>query len=117
MSTQPPPPPSGGFGNYGGPPPGGPAGGFGYGQPAMGPVNNNMTMAILVTIFCCLPLGIVAIVQAASVNKKLAMGDYNGAVNAAKQAKTWATVGIVAGLVVAVFWFLAAVAGSAGSSY
>jgi len=36
--------------------------------------------AILCTLFCCLPFGIVAIVFAAQVDGKLAAGDYNGAV-------------------------------------
>ena len=42
-------------------------------------VNNNMVKAILVTIFCCLPLGIVAIIKASEVNGKLAAGDIEGA--------------------------------------
>jgi len=121
MNTQPPPPPSGNFGNFGGPaggpPPGGP-GGYSYGQAPMGPVNNNMVMAILTTLFCCLPFGIVAIVNASQVNKKLAMGDYNGAVLAAKQAKTWSTVALVVGLIVGVLYVLImALAGAASSGY
>lgn len=117
MSTQPPPPPSGGPGNFGGPPPGGP-GGFGYGQTPMGPVNNNMVIAILTTIFCCLPLGIVAIVNASQVNKKLAMGDYNGALQASKQAKTWSMVALGVGLVVGfLYFFVMMAAGLASSGY
>jgi hypothetical protein len=110
MNGQPPPPPpnggSGFFGDQaGGPPPGGP-GGFAYGQFPIGPVNNHMAMAILVTIFCCLPFGIVAIVNAAQVNKKIAIGDYNGAIASSKQAKTWATVSLVTGVVVVALWIL-----------
>ena len=121
MTTQPPPPPSGNFGNFGGPaggpPPGGP-GGYSYGQAPMGPVNNNMVMAILTTLFCCLPFGIAAIVNASQVNKKLAMGDYNGAVQSAKQAKTWSTVALVVGLIGGVLYVLImAIGGAASSGY
>lgn len=129
MSTQPPPPPPpgppGGFGGpnfggpMGGPPPGGPGGFGGYGQQMpMGQINNYMTMAILTTIFCCLPFGIVSIVNAAQVNKKLAMGDYNGALSSSKSAKTWAIVSLIAGIVVIGIWLLVVVVGaSSGSDY
>ena len=53
-------------------------------------VPNYLVQAILVTIFCCLPFGIVSIVYAAQVNSKLAVGDYAGAVEASQRAKTWA---------------------------
>ena len=38
-------------------------------------VPNNLVWAILSTLFCCLPAGIVSIVYAAQVNGKLAAGD------------------------------------------
>ena len=41
---------------------------------------NYLVWAILTTLFCCLPLGIVSIVFAAQVDGKLASGDYAGAV-------------------------------------
>ena len=105
-----PPPPSNNGPNWGAQP-------GGYQQVPMGSVNNNMVMAILTTIFCCLPLGIVSIVNAAQVNKKLATGDYNGAVQSAKQAKTWAMVAIGVGLVVIVLYFIGGVlAGLSNSS-
>ena len=42
----------------------------------MAPIPNYLVHAILVTIFCCLPFGIVAIVYAAQVDGKAAVGDY-----------------------------------------
>ena len=42
------------------------------------------------TIFCCLPLGIVSIVYAAQVNGKIASGDVEGAMRSSEQAKLWA---------------------------
>lgn len=61
-------------------------------------VPSYLAQAILVTIFCCLPFGIVAIVYAAQVNGKLAAGDIGGAWQASTNAKTWAWVSFGVGL-------------------
>jgi len=63
-------------------------------------VPNYLVQAILVTLFCCMPFGIVAIVFAAQVNTKLQIGDYAGALNASKNAKTWSWVAFGCGLAV-----------------
>lgn len=52
-------------------------------------VPNYLAHAILVTLFCCLPLGVVAIVYAAKVDGLVAAGDYAGAVAASESAKKW----------------------------
>ena len=57
-----------------------------------------LAQAILVTIFCCLPFGIVSIVYAAQVNGKVAAGDIDGARDASEKAKTWAWVALGFGL-------------------
>ena len=71
-------------------------------------------MAILVTIFCCLPFGIVSIVYAAQVDGKLARGDVEGARHASQNAKMWVWVafgvGIASSAVGVVFWLLFALA-------
>lgn len=72
------------------------AGGPPAGQPQ---VNNYLIPAILVTICCCLPGGIVAIVYAAQVNSKLQAGDIVGAQAASNNAKLWCIISAVAGLV------------------
>jgi predicted secreted protein len=82
----PPPPPS-----YGAPVPG---------QPMGAPPPNNLVWAILTTLFCCLPLGIVSIVFAAQVNGKFAAGDVAGAQNSSAKAKRFAIIAAVVGLVV-----------------
>jgi hypothetical protein len=56
------------------------------------PPPNYLVWAILTTIFCCLPFGIVSIVFAAQVNSKWQAGDYDGALNASKNAKIWSWV-------------------------
>lgn len=66
------------------------------------PVKNYLVPAILVTLCCCLPGGVVAIIYAAQVNSKLNAGDVAGAMAASNNAKTWcwisAIVGILLGL-------------------
>lgn len=81
--TDPPPPPGGGYGHgYG----------HGYGPYGGAPppqIKNNLVWAILTTLLCCLPFGIVAIVKAAQVDGKAAVGDYAGAQAAADSARNW----------------------------
>ena len=65
-------------------------------------IPNYLVQAILVTIFCCQPVGIVSIVYAAQVNGKIAAGDIAGARASSQNAKTWAWIalGVWAGLAV-----------------
>lgn len=56
----------------------------------MRPISNNMVWAILSTLFCCLPLGIVSIIHAAKVDGLVAAGNYAAAQEAADKAKSWA---------------------------
>ena len=69
-------------------------------------VPNYLVQAILTTIFCCLPLGIVSIVYAAQVNGKVAAGDRAGALESSRNAKMWAWISFGAGLVVIVGYLL-----------
>jgi hypothetical protein len=98
MTDQPPPPP----GNYPPPPPPGgsypppPAqGGAPVGQP-----DNNLVWGILVTVLCCLPLGIVSIVKATQVSGLWAQGRFAEAQQAADDAKKFAVWGAIAGVIV-----------------
>ena len=59
---------------------------------------NYLVQAILVTIFCCLPLGIVSIVFAAQVNGKVNAGDFDGARRTSDNAKMWAWISFGCGL-------------------
>ena len=60
-------------------------------------IPNHLVWAILSTLFCCLPLGIVSIVFAAQVNGKVAAGDIAGARGASGKAKKFAMWGGIAG--------------------
>lgn len=67
-------------------------------------VNNYLVPSIVVTLCCCVPLGIVAIVFAAQVNSKLATGDIAGAQEAAKNAKLWTWIAFGCGLLGGIIW-------------
>lgn len=58
-----------------------------------------LLFAILTTLFCCLPFGIVAIVKAASVSSKYQSGDYEGAVQASNDAKKWCKIAVICCLI------------------
>jgi hypothetical protein len=75
-------------------------------QPSV-PPKNWLVEAILVTIFCCLPFGIVGIVFASQVNSKFAAGDYSGALQASRDAAKWTKIGFwlgIAGAVLGILW-------------
>ncbi|MEU0568064.1 CD225/dispanin family protein [Nonomuraea sp. NPDC005983] len=125
------PPSGGGYGQQ--PPSGGgygqqPPGGGGYGQPGgygapSTPPDNHLVAAILTTLFCCLPFGIVSIVKSSQVNSKWQAGDYQGAMQASEEAKTWwkraLIFGIIAEVIIVVGYVLLFVilASAAQSTY
>ncbi len=63
------------------------------------PVPNYLVQSILVTLCCCLPFGIAAIVNAAKVNTHLAKGEYEQAVKASEDAKKWCWFGFFFGII------------------
>ncbi|MGO8848484.1 CD225/dispanin family protein, partial [Mycobacterium sp.] len=87
--TEPPLPPSG-YPPAGYPPP----------QPAGQAPSNYLVWSILVTIFCCIPFGIVAIVKSSQVNGLWAQGRYAEAQASADSAKKWVIWSVVVGLIV-----------------
>ena len=62
-------------------------------------IENHLVWAILVTIFCCLPFGIVSIVYSAQVNSLSASGNIDAARQASENAKMWAWIAFAVGLV------------------
>jgi hypothetical protein len=65
------------------------------GAPASVP---NYLVPAIISLFCCLPLGIVGVIFAAQVNSKVAAGDTAGALDSSKKAKLFSFIAIGLGL-------------------
>jgi Interferon-induced transmembrane protein len=84
--------------------------------------DNYLVWAILTTVLCCLPFGIVSIVYSTKVSGLWSQGRYAEAQDAASNAKKWAIIGAVVGVaayvigVVLWFAFVAAVVSSIPST-
>ncbi|WP_033290503.1 CD225/dispanin family protein [Amycolatopsis jejuensis] len=82
------------------------------------PPDSNLVWAILATVFCCLPLGIVAIVKASQVNTLWYQGFAAEAHQAADEARKWAmwsalSIAILIGVYLLVVLIVLLVAGRA----
>src|ERR1700752_1224561 len=82
----------------------------------------NYLVLAIISLFCCLPLGVVAIIFAAQVNGKVAAGDTAGALDASQKAKMFSYISIGLGLAGIIGYVLLLIlgigmgmAGSAGS--
>ena len=73
--------------------------------------------SILVTIFCCLPFGIVSIINAAQVDGKYSSGDIDGAQRSSDEAKRWLNYSIIAAVVGIVLYIILVGFGLALSEY
>lgn len=81
------------------------------------PPKNWLAESILVTIFCCLPFGIVGIVNASQVNSKYFAGDYIGAERASNEAGKWTKIGFFVGLGFLVLYIIGVFLGIATFSF
>ena len=76
-------------------------------------VPNNLVLAII-SIFCCWPLAIAAIIFATQVNSKIAAGDVAGAEESSKKAKMFSFIAIGLGVLlwicVFIFYFIVGIA-------
>lgn len=71
-----------------------------------------LAWAILATIFCCMPFGIVSIVYASKVDGLWSSHDYEGAKAAAQKARTWFWWAFGIGLassIIAIIYYVAVV--------
>lgn len=69
-------------------------------------ISNYLIPAILATVLCCLPVGVVSIIFAAQVNSKVATGDIAGAMESSKKAKMFMFIAVGLGLLT---WILVVV--------
>ena len=75
-------------------------------QPRRYPPKNHLVEAILVTLFCCLPFGIVGIINAARVENAFYSGDETEAERLSREALKWSKIGLFAGIGILVFYIL-----------
>jgi len=76
---------------------------------------NWLVESILVTLFCCLPFGIVGIINAANVNTKFDGGDIDGALRASAEAGKWTKIGFWIGIAAVVLYVVLVVVLGAGA--
>jgi hypothetical protein len=79
----------------------------------------NYLVPAIISIFCCWPLAIPAIIFATQVNGKVAAGDVAGAQDASKKAKMFSFIAIglgVAGILIYIVWIVFIVGLSAATS-
>ncbi|MDQ3666377.1 MAG: CD225/dispanin family protein [Acidobacteriota bacterium] len=76
-------------------------------SPTATPANiPNYLIPAILSLFCCWPLSIVAIIFAAQVNGKVASGDIQGALDASKKAKLFSFIAIGIGLALGLVYLL-----------
>ena len=63
----------------------------------------HLAWAIVTTLLCCIPLGIVAVFYSGKVSSRYYAGDYEGARRASNTAAIWVMVTVVVGLIWAPF--------------
>ena len=75
-----------------------------YAQGATPNIPNYLVQSILVTLCCCLPFGIPAIVYASKVEGLERMGDIAGAREASAKAKMWCWIGFGIGIPITILY-------------
>jgi len=69
-------------------------------------IPNYLVYSIVVTLLCCVPLGIPAILYSAQVNSKVRIGDIQGAIDSSKKAKMWIWISFGAGFIVTIIYVI-----------
>lgn len=65
--------------------------------------DNYLWLSILVTLFCCMPFGIVGIIYSSKTDSYFDSGDTASAIRSSSKAKSWALWGLV---LTVIFWIL-----------
>lgn len=61
--------------------------------------DNNLVWAILSTVFCCLPLGIIAVINSSKVDNLWRVGEYAAAEEAAANSRKYVKWGVICGII------------------
>lgn len=77
------------------------------------PPPNYLIQSIIVTVLCCMPFGIVALLSANKVETLWALGDKAGAIKASKDAKKWCIIGASVGGIFVFLYIIIMIAGVA----
>lgn len=68
--------------------------------------DNYLVWSILVTLFCCLPFGIVAIIKSCAVDSAYTANNLPAAQQASADAKKWCIIGALSSVLVGVVYLL-----------
>ncbi len=81
-------------------------------QQYLAPPASHLAWAIVCTILCCVPFGIVAIVYASKVNSLWSQGLYDQAYDASRKARNWAIWSAVIGFIASALYVALNIAGT-----
>lgn len=85
-------------------------------QPPFKKPDNNLVWAILTTILCCLPFGVVAIIYSTKVDSAWSAGNYDEAQEAAKKAATFSWISAGCALFFGIAYIFIVVVAGIGAS-
>ena len=66
----------------------------------------NLVWAILTTLFCCLPFGIISIIYASGVDSEWQRGNYENARRKSKLARNWAIAAAATSVAISIIYIL-----------
>ena len=79
---------------------------FNQASAPIAPPKTWLVESILVTLFCCMPFGIVGIIHASKVESQFNVGNYEAAQKASQEAGKWTKLGFWIGMGVLVLYFI-----------
>jgi len=79
-------------------------------------INTWLVPSILAAVFCCIPLGIIAIVYAARANSAVGSGNYQLAQECAGKAKIWFWIAFVSGFILTFLCLIVQILGAVFSN-
>ncbi|MFM2037207.1 MAG: hypothetical protein RL432_146 [Bacteroidota bacterium] len=75
------------------------------------PPKSYLVTSVIVTLLCCMPFGIIGVINAGKVESLFKKGDYEGAKAASNKARRWTLIGFVLGLILDLILLVGGVSG------